>query len=241
MPEEIVAPTRRILHRWTNAVLWEGPAATVKDAIHAAFAADANLCDANLGGANLGGADLGGADLRGANLRDANLRDANLRDANLCDANLGDADLGGADLGGADLRGANLRGADLGGANLCDANLRGADLTPIRDDLWAVLSGAPAEVPALLAKLRDGEVDGSCYSGACACLVGTLANARGCDYTALGTVTPNSARPAERFFLAIDQGDTPETSQAAKLAEGWISEWLAAMRQAFGAPAVEAK
>ena len=53
---------RKILNRWTDAVIWEGEAETVKDAIHAAYAAD--------------------ADLRGADLRDADLRDADLRDAN---------------------------------------------------------------------------------------------------------------------------------------------------------------
>jgi len=81
---------------------------------------------------------------------------------------------------------ANLRGADLRDANLYGANLGGADLTPVRDDVWAVLSGAPAEVPTLIAKLKAGEVDGSCYGGPCACLVGTIANARGCAYTELG-------------------------------------------------------
>ena len=49
--------TRRILHRGTQAVLWEGEAETVKDAVCTALAA----------GADLGGADLGGADLRDAN------------------------------------------------------------------------------------------------------------------------------------------------------------------------------
>jgi hypothetical protein len=43
-----------------------------------------------------------------------------------------------------------------------------------------VLSAAPAEVPTLLAKVRAGEVDGSVYEGVCACLLGTIANARGC-------------------------------------------------------------
>ena len=74
---------RTILNWYTGAVLWEGEAETVKDAIHAAYAVDANLGDANLGDANLGDADLGGANLGGADLRGANLGDANLGDANL--------------------------------------------------------------------------------------------------------------------------------------------------------------
>jgi hypothetical protein len=76
--------------------------------------------------------------------------------------------------------GANLVDADLVGADLRSADLVDADLVFVRDDLWAVLSAAPAEVPTLLAKVRAGEVDGSVYEGVCACLLGTIANARGC-------------------------------------------------------------
>ena len=163
-----------IRNRWTNGALWEGDSGTIKDALIAALAAD-------------------------------------------------------ADLAGANLRGANLRGADLTGANLT-----GANLVICRDDIWAVLSGAPAEVPTLLAKLRAGEIDGTCYEGACACLIGTIANARHCHYTELATITPDSERPAERFFAAISKGDTPETSQPVKIAEGWIVDWLIRMQAAFG-------
>src|SRR5258707_1756290 len=42
-----------------------------------------------------------------------------------------------------------LKGADLEGANLKGADLEGANLEGIRDDLWAVLSSAPAEVEGL--------------------------------------------------------------------------------------------
>ncbi|KDC48059.1 pentapeptide repeat-containing protein [Bordetella bronchiseptica] len=208
----------------------------------------ADLRDANLGGANLGGANLRGADLRDANLGGANLGGANLRDANLRGANLRGADLRGADLGGAYLGGANLGGADLGGAYLRDANLGGADLrdanlgganlrdanlTPIRDDMWAVLSATPAEVPALIAALKAGRVDGSTYRGECACLVGTLANAREVSYGSIESLEPNSSRPIERFFLSISRGDTPETNQFSKLALEWAEEWLARMQAAF--------
>ena len=199
---------------------------------------DANLRGADLGGADLRGADLGGADLGAANLRGANLRGANLGDANLRGANLGDANLRGADLRGADLRGADLRGADVGGANLRGANLRGADLrgadlTHIRDDLWAVLSASPAEVFGLRSAIAEGRINGSQYDGVCACLVGTLANVRRCDHDDIPGLTPNSARPAELFFLNIKTGDTPETSQFSMLALSWVDLWLANMRAAF--------
>ncbi|KDC23990.1 pentapeptide repeat protein [Bordetella bronchiseptica F4563] len=165
--------------------------------------------------------------------RDANLRGANLRGAYLRGADLGGADLGDANLRGANLRGAYLRGADLGGADLGGADLRGADLTPIRDDMWAVLSATPAEVPALIAALKAGRVDGSTYQGECACLVGTLANAREVSYSSIESLEPNSSRPIERFFLSISRGDTPETNQFSKLALEWAEEWLARMQAAF--------
>jgi Pentapeptide repeats (8 copies) len=207
----------------------------------------ANLSGADLSGADLSRADLSGANLLRANLSWANLSWANLSGANLSGANLSRADLSGADLSGADLSGANLSwanlsGADLSGANLSGADLSGADLrsaglTLIRDDLWAVLSSAPNEVAGLLAALREGRVDGSTYVGACACLVGTLANVRHCEVYAIPGLTPNSARPIERFFCGIRPGDTPETNAVSKLAAEWTEDWLTRMQATFGAQA----
>jgi uncharacterized protein YjbI with pentapeptide repeats len=144
------------------------------------------------------------------------------------------ADLAGAGLAGAVLRGADLAGANLTGANLAGADLTGADLTPIRDDLWAVLSAAPAEAAGLRGALTEGRVNGSTYEGDCACLVGTLANVRGVKYTDMSDLAPDSSRPAERFFLGIRKGDTPETSQFSRLAMEWVDAWIANMRAAFG-------
>jgi uncharacterized protein YjbI with pentapeptide repeats len=190
---------------------------------------DANLRDANLSDANLSGADLRGADLRGADLRGADLSGANLRDANLSGADLRGADLRGADLRGADLRGANLsgadlrgadlRGADLRGANLRGADLHGANLKSFKADLWATLTMARHEVPALIAALRAGRVDGSQYEGACACLVGTLENAG-------ATGLPhNSSDPAEQWFLMIREGDKPGDDTGGGFASAKALEW----------------
>ena len=133
--------------------------------------------------------------------------------------------------------GASLDGANLNGANLNGASLDRANLTPIRDDIWAVLCSAPAEVAGLRMAIINGRIDGSTYEGSCCCLVGTLANTRHCHYGAIPTLTPNSIRPAERFFAAIRPGDTPETSQFSKLALEWIDLWLLHMRVAFAVPA----
>lgn len=165
--------------------------------------------------------------LESADLRGANLRGANLRGANLEDANLRGADLRGANLESANLVSANLGGANLRGADLESANLASADLSAIRADLREILAAAPADVPGLLAALREGRVDGSTYEGECCCLVGTLARVRGVDYASIPGIEPQSSRPAERWFLGITKGDTPATSQFSAITEGWIVEWMA--------------
>ena len=176
---------------------------------------------------------LRSADLSGADLRSAVLRGAVLRGADLSGADLRSADLSGADLRSAVLRSADLSGAVLRSADLRSADLRSADLTPIRDDIWAVLSSAPTEVPGLIDALKNGRVNGSTYTGDCACLVGTIANIRNTSYSNIRGLKPNSSRPAERFFLGINTGDTPETNQFSKLALEWCEEWLSAMQIAF--------
>ncbi|MFK4444666.1 hypothetical protein ABH944_004830 [Caballeronia udeis] len=235
----------KIKHRWSLEVLFSHDVEdnTMCLTVQAAVEAKANLRGAYLSGANLRGAYLSGANLRDADLRDANLRGAylsgaNLRGAylsgaNLRDADLRDADLRDADLSGADLRGAYLSGANLRDADLRDADLRGADLLPIKADFIEVISRAPLEVPALIAALKEGRVDGSTYEGPCACLVGTIANTRGIDYR---TIAPDASRPAERLFMNIKKGDTPETNRVSAIALGWAEEWLATQRAAF-APA----
>ena len=80
-----------------------------------------------------------------------------------------------ANLIDADLRGANLRGADLRGANLIDANLRS-----FKSCLWMTLTENPREAAGVAKALKEGRVNGSTYLGDCACLVGTIANVRGC-------------------------------------------------------------
>ncbi len=228
-----------ILNRWSMKVMFECEADSMKVAVELAckqgtYLSDANLRGADLSDANLRGANLRDADLSGANLRDADLSGANLRGADLSDANLRDANLRGADLSDANLRGANLRDADLSGANLRGADLSGADLLPIKADFIEVISQAPCEVPALIDALKAGRVDGSTYSGECACLVGTIANARGCSVDAPQFDIPkDESRPVERFFMAIRKGDTPETNAASKLALEWAETWLDTQRKAF--------
>lgn len=96
-----------------------------------------------------------------------------------------------------------------------------------RLDFWSVLDQAPAEVAELRAVLVDGQIDGRTYRGHCACLIGTIANARGCDPDEFER---NPYRPAEEWFYPIDPGDTPDGksvgARRAATAVRWIDEWL---------------
>jgi uncharacterized protein YjbI with pentapeptide repeats len=203
----------------------------------------ADLAGADLTRANLTGAYLTGAYLTRANLTRANLTRANLTGAYLTRADLTRADLTGADLTRADLTGADLAYADLPGANLIGANLTGANLTradlaranlePIRADFLSAVANAPHELEFLRAAILAGRIDGSSYSGKCACLAGTIAHAKGIEGYNGGDITngltfPVDARsPREIFFLAIRRGDTPATSQFSAIALAWTEEAIA--------------
>ena len=108
-----------------------------------------------------------------------------------------------------------------------NAYLSRANLEPIKADLWAILDSAPAEVPALRLALVESRVDGTTYSGPCACLVGTIANVRGVNHNDLGGITPDADRPAERWFLAINETMSAKHPIVA-LTIQWIDEWTAA-------------
>jgi len=201
-----------------------------KMAVEAAIKSRADLSGANLSGAYLSDANLSGADLRWAYLRWAYLSDANLSGADLSGADLSRAGLNGADLSRADLSDANLSGANLSDANLSDANL-----TPIKQDFLAEVLRLPNELEFLRTAIETGKIDGSTYSGECACLAGTLAHAANTPDYGLCTgfefgeakfhVDSNS--PRERFFLAIKAGDTPETNPVSAIVLDWTNEAIA--------------
>jgi hypothetical protein len=94
--------------------------------------------------------------------------------------------------------------------------------TRFKNDLFEILAVARREVPYLLASLRAGKIDGSTYDGPCRCLVGTL------EKSGQVSIPHRSDRPAERWFMAINKGDTPATNRSAKYAEEWIQDFMAA-------------
>ena len=218
-----------IMNRWTNEVQFTADIECAEDTPNSLKIGLA----LKWGVAN--SANLRGADLSGSDLRDSDLRDSNLSGADLRGSDLSDSDLSGANLSGSDLRDSNLRGADLSGSNLIDSNL-----DPIRNDIWSILVMAPGEVPALIAALNEGRVNGSVYTdGECGCLIGTLAIASGVnpagDCSSVNGLHGHSSRPAECFFMGINKGDTPETNQICRIARDWCVQWLDRMEAAFGA------
>ena len=124
---------------------------------------------------------------------------------------------------------ADLSRADLTGADLTRAVLTGADLREIRDDVWRVLDAAPDEVPALLYAVHEGRINGSVYTGQCACLVGTIANVRKCSvYELPREIQPDATRTAERWFLGMRPGDAAEHHPVSRITAQWIEEWMMA-------------
>jgi uncharacterized protein YjbI with pentapeptide repeats len=209
------APDAPDSHKKRSAVLWALE--------NGADLRDANLSETDFTYADLREANLHGADLRNADFTYARLSYANLAGADLSYADLSNADLSDTNLHGAALRSADLQGANLDGADLSRAIVTDADLQSFKDDIWQVLDKNPAEVTGLLAALNEGRVNGAVYIGACACLVGTIANLRG---VGVSTLTCDAERPAERWFMMIAEGDTPETCFASAKAVEWIVEWM---------------
>jgi hypothetical protein len=206
-----------IKHKWNSSVLFECEALSLRLAVQAAVEKKVSLKGADLKGADLKGADLKGADLKGADLEGAYLKGADLKGA----------DLEGADLEGADLEGADLKGAYLKGADLKGADLKGAKLDDTKADYLSVLAVAKNEVVELYKSIMEGKIDGSVYTGECACLVGTIANIRNERHQELGIdLSPNSDRPAERWFLAIRKGDTPHNNQVSAITKEWTEEFM---------------
>ncbi len=127
----------------------------------------------------------------------------------------------------ADLSEADLSEADLSGADLSEADLSEADLSSVKRDIMAVLDASPHEVLGLRDAVAGGRIDGSCYTGECCCLVGTLAKLRKVGISDLPGRLPDASSPAERWFLALRPGHTSESSQVAAITLRWIDEWLA--------------
>lgn len=135
----------------------------------------------------------------------------------------------------ANLEWADLEGANLEGANLQGVIFRGVENLPdslvnyFKKDLRYVLTYTKSEIPYLKEKLEKGEVDGTQYEGECACLIGSLANAKKEYHEKFVFCIPDYElglhNPSEQLFYQIRKGDTPDNNQFAKIAMEVIEEF----------------
>lgn len=92
-----------------------------------------------------------------------------------------------------------------------------------KESLYALLERChPAEVAQLLARLRDGQVNGRSQA---ACPIAIIAGFRGSDYAASG-LSCLHAWPFERWVKAIEPGMTPRTNRCAQVLDAWLVAWL---------------
>ena len=106
----------KILNRYTDEIIFEDGALTIKETVQNAIEQGISLSGSDLSYSKLSGSDLRGSDLRGSDLR-------------------------GSDLRGSDLRGSNLRGSDLRDSNLRGSDLRGSDIDFSCLPLWCGSKG----------------------------------------------------------------------------------------------------
>lgn len=122
-------------------------------------------------------------------------------------------------------------------------------LPAYRADLEAVMAQVDTdEIQIVLQALEAGRIDGMTYFGPCACLIGTIGNARWPQNVPARTwdkfdykthildvrreIAPDipgtSIRPIESFCLAIAPKNTPQNNEYAATLHGWLTEILAA-------------
>ena len=192
------------------------------------------LQDTNCIGLEWDHIDLSFATIFDADFTDTSLvatcfRGATVRKTNFCRATLADADLVEADFIRCKLDDVAWQYADITGTRFCHCGLSksafdSAKTHAIKADFWFVLAQAIPEIPALRKALVQGQIDGQAYTGPCCCLVGTLTKAKGCLRTRFDS---NQCRPAERFFMGIVEGDTPESNPVSALVLKWLDEFTA--------------
>ena len=82
----------------------------------------------------------------------------------------------------------------------------------------------------------ESRVNGEVYSGACACLLGTIANLRDVHYTELPGLRPDGSSTPERWFLAINEWMSYKHPIVA-VTIAWIDEWTAQQSAPEATPA----
>jgi Pentapeptide repeats (8 copies) len=240
---ETIKTHRKITARWSDWIIFEGEYTSQRECVLDAVAKKIDLRGSDLRDSNLSGSDLSGSDLSGSNLRDSNLRGSNLSGSDLSGSNLSGSNLSDSNLSDSNLSDSNLSGSDLSDSDLSGSNLRG-----FKTDLIAEVLKLPDELENLRTTLIAGKIDGSTYSGECACLAGTIAKNRGIKISSGGVIQENgcafkadSNSLREQWFMNIRAGHTPENSPFAKIALGWIDEAIAIRDHIRGVPPIGGK
>ncbi len=95
----------------------------------------------------------------------------------------------------------------------------------VRADLHALFDDCTAtEIFAVQERLRMGRVSGR-YTQSC--IIGIVAERRETTYDRCALRWPYGYRPVECWLLAVQFGDTPQTSAEAALLDQWITDYLA--------------
>ena len=105
--------------------------------------------------------------------------------------------------------------------------------TSCKEDVQAKAKKMDRDEAAFVAQqLRLGLLDGSTYGAvdSCGCFLGTAARAAGktvSEYCQFHGIKKDGSSPAEKWFMDVSIGDTPENNYAAQKGVEWIEEVLA--------------
>lgn len=184
-------------------------------------------------GGNFEQADLRKALLDMAEFLSCNLQKTVLRDSYCFKTSFHDSDLRGTTMADADLSHADLTATVLIGAYLGDTNLRLANLAPIRDDFYALLSGAPQSAELLISFLKAGTL--AAYHMTATDSYGTLAKILMSNPVSTTAINFQKLpmRPAEIFAMSIAEGDLPGENQVLAILIDWADAWVKRMRAAY--------
>jgi hypothetical protein len=132
----------------------------------------------------------------------------------------GSIDVSGTVTGSIDVSGTVTGSIDVSGTG---RKFFGTTLDKIQKEHAKVLALASSEeIDGLRGALVEGRINGHLYEGKCKCLVGTLESCR-----TQKVIQRDSDRLAEKWYMAISPGNTPETNMFSRIAVEWIDAFIA--------------
>jgi len=173
------------------------------------------------------------ADFSGLNLHSWSLMNCEFYNCNFDGANLYATCLHDSTFSNCSVNNTVFTKAQLEDCLFEDTDLLTANLEEIKQDLWRVLEYALPEVPGLIQAVEKGRINGQVYDGACACLVGTIANFRGQNPERLDGIETNIDSPIEMFFLNIEESNNPYNHEVSRVVHTWLKEWMATHKEFY--------